>query len=65
MDKYLPAGPLTIREQDRLVGTTNLPNMAVGDKHTFSAGQDLDVSYSIIQLFCSYRNILDFIESKS
>lgn len=44
MDRYLPQGPLTIREQDRLVGVTHLPNMAIGDKHIFNAGQDPDVS---------------------
>ncbi|CAF3362778.1 unnamed protein product [Rotaria sp. Silwood2] len=44
IDKFLPGGPLTIREQGRLVGVTTLPDMAVGDKHTLSSGQDPDVS---------------------
>lgn len=43
-DKFLPSGSLTIREQGRLVGVTTLPDMAVGDKHTLSSGQDPDVS---------------------
>lgn len=50
IDKYLPAGSLTIREQDHLVGVTKLPNMAVGDKHTFNAGQDPDVSRRITHI---------------
>ncbi|CAF1203465.1 unnamed protein product [Rotaria sordida] len=44
IDKFLPGGPLTIREQGHLVGVTTLPDMSVGDKHTFSCGQDSDVS---------------------
>lgn len=44
IDKFLPGGPLTIREQDRLVGVATLPDMAVGDKHSLNAGQDPDVS---------------------
>jgi hypothetical protein len=44
IDKFLPGGPLTIREQGRLVGVTTLPDMAVGDKHTLNSGQDPDVS---------------------
>ncbi|UJR17218.1 hypothetical protein I4U23_004113 [Adineta vaga] len=44
IDKFLPAGPITIREQGRLVGVISLPDMTVGDKHTLSSGQDSDVS---------------------
>lgn len=43
-DKFLPSGQLTIREQGRLVGVTTLPDMAIGDKHILSSGQDPDVS---------------------
>ncbi len=50
IDKFLPSGSLTIREQSRLVGVTTLPDMAVGDKHTLTSGQDPDVS-----LFFSFR----------
>ncbi|CAF0844880.1 unnamed protein product [Adineta steineri] len=44
IDKFLPGGPLTIREQGRLVGLTNLPDMAIGDKYILTSGQDSDVS---------------------
>ena len=45
MDKFLPGGPLTIREQGHLVRGATLPDMAVSDKHTLNAGQDPDVRY--------------------
>ena len=44
VDKFVPGGPLTIREQGRLVGTTALPNLAVGDKQIIVCGEDPDVS---------------------
>lgn len=46
VDKFLPGGPLTIRELGKLVGVATLPDMAVGDKHTLNSGQDPDVSKS-------------------
>ncbi|CAF4328027.1 unnamed protein product, partial [Adineta steineri] len=33
-----------LAEQGRLVGITNLPDMAIGDKHTLTSRQDSDVS---------------------
>lgn len=44
IDKFVPAGSLTIREQGRLIGTTNLPDLAVGDKQIIICGDDPDVS---------------------
>lgn len=35
-----------VRENDRIVGETLLPNVAAKDKHEFSIGQDSEVSYS-------------------
>lgn len=67
IDKFLPTGSLTIREQGHLVGVTTLPDMAVGDKHTLSAGQDPDVrsfSFSLfVYVHVCYR--LGFIKSTS
>ena len=51
IDKFIPAGSLTIREQGRLIGTTNLPNLAVGEKQILTCGQDPDVSASHIYMF--------------
>lgn len=34
-----------LRESDRIVGETNLPNVAAGDKHEFSIGEDADIVY--------------------
>jgi hypothetical protein len=59
IDKFLPGGPLTIREQGRLVGVTTLPDMAVSDKHSLSSGQDPDVSslfsLSLCTIMVSFR----------
>lgn len=44
IDKFVPAGSLTIREQGRLIGTTTLPDMAVSDKQIIICGDDPDVS---------------------
>ena len=34
-----------IRELDRIVGESLLPNLAAGDKHEFSIGEDADLVY--------------------
>ena len=44
-DRFLSHGNCIIRESDRLVGETSLPDLAAKDKHEFSLGQDADVIY--------------------
>ena len=44
-DRFLSRGNCIIREYDRLVGETFLPDLAANDKHIFSIGQDPDVVY--------------------
>ena len=34
-----------IREYDRIVGETSLPNLAAKDKYEFSIGEDADIIY--------------------
>jgi hypothetical protein len=44
-DRFLSGGNCIIREYDRLVGETLLPDLAAKDKHEFSIGQDPDIVY--------------------
>ncbi|THF88169.1 hypothetical protein E7T09_02865 [Deinococcus sp. KSM4-11] len=45
-DQRLPAGPLTVREDGRLVGQTSLPDTREGGTINFSLGEDPDVEYT-------------------
>ncbi|CAF1343088.1 unnamed protein product, partial [Adineta ricciae] len=42
---FLSRGNCIVREYDRLVGETLLPDLAANDKYEFSVGQDADVVY--------------------
>ncbi|CAF0864951.1 unnamed protein product [Rotaria sordida] len=44
-DRYLSHGNCIIREYDRVVGETLLPNLAANDKYEFSIGEDADIIY--------------------
>jgi hypothetical protein len=44
-DRFLSRGNCILREYDRLVGETLLPDLAAKDKHEFSIGQDADIVY--------------------
>ncbi|CAF4034788.1 unnamed protein product [Rotaria sp. Silwood2] len=44
-DRFLSRGNCIIRESDRLVGETSLPDVAAKNKHEFSIGQDADIVY--------------------
>ena len=44
-DRFLSRGNCIIREFDRLVGETSLPDIAAKNKHEFSIGQDADIVY--------------------
>jgi hypothetical protein len=44
-DLYLSRGNCIIRESDRLVGETTIPDLAAKNKHEFSIGQDVDIIY--------------------
>ncbi|CAF0739995.1 unnamed protein product [Rotaria sordida] len=44
-DRFLSRGNCVIRESDRLVGETSLPDIAAKNKHEFSIGQDADIVY--------------------
>ncbi|MFC3835241.1 MULTISPECIES: DUF4139 domain-containing protein [Deinococcus] len=45
-DQRLPAGPLTVREDGRLVGQTQLPDTRQGGTIDFTLGEDPDVEYT-------------------
>lgn len=44
-DRFLSRGNCIIREMDRLVGETSLPDLAAKNKHDFSVGEDADIVY--------------------
>jgi hypothetical protein len=44
-DRFLSRGNCIIRESDRLVGETSLPDLAAKDKYEFSIGQDADIVF--------------------
>ncbi|UJR34082.1 hypothetical protein I4U23_021492 [Adineta vaga] len=44
-DRYLSQGSCIIREQNRIVGETILPNLAAKDKYEFSIGEDANIIY--------------------
>ena len=44
-DRFLSSGNCLIRESERLVGETTLPDLAAKDKHEFSIGEDADITY--------------------
>ena len=44
-DRFLTRGNCIIRESDRLVGETSIPDLAAKDKLEFSIGQDADITY--------------------
>ncbi|CAF1612561.1 unnamed protein product [Adineta ricciae] len=44
-DRFLSKGNCVIREYDRLVGETSLPNLAAKNSYDFSIGEDADVVY--------------------
>jgi hypothetical protein len=44
-DRFLSRGNCIIRESDRLVGETSLPDIAAKDKYEFSIGQDADIVF--------------------
>ncbi len=45
-DDRLPAGPITVREEGRIVGQTNINDMRKGGKVEFMLGDDPDVAYT-------------------
>ncbi|CAF4299729.1 unnamed protein product [Adineta steineri] len=45
--QFLPAGILTIRDNQVLIGQSNLPDLPENYKHTITLGQDSDIRYSI------------------
>ncbi|GGS23646.1 DUF4139 domain-containing protein [Deinococcus knuensis] len=45
-DQRLPAGPITVREDGRIVGQTNIPDTRQGGTVDFSLGEDPDLSYT-------------------
>jgi hypothetical protein len=55
-DLYLSRGNCIIRESDRLVGETSLPDLAAKNKHEFSIGEDADITYKENITFISSRN---------
>jgi len=44
-NRFLSHGSCIIRELDRIVGETQMPNLAAKDKYEFSIGEDADVIY--------------------
>jgi hypothetical protein len=45
-DRFLPKGIVTIREEGRVVGQTQLPDISQGEKQDLSCGDDPDVSFN-------------------
>ncbi|NTY02158.1 DUF4139 domain-containing protein [Deinococcus sp. JMULE3] len=45
-DQRLPAGPITVREDGRIVGQTSIPDTRQGGTIDFSLGEDPDLSYT-------------------
>lgn len=45
-DDRLPAGPLTVREEGRIVGQTNISDTRKGGEIEFTLGDDPDVAYT-------------------
>lgn len=45
-DERLPAGPITVREDGRIVGQTNISETRQGGTVEFSLGEDPDVAYT-------------------
>ncbi|CAF1238849.1 unnamed protein product, partial [Didymodactylos carnosus] len=45
-DKFLPKGTVTVREDGRVVGQAQVPDMTQGDKQDLDCGNDPDVSYN-------------------
>ena len=45
-DKFLPKGTVTVREDGRIVGQAQLPDVSVGDKQDIECGNDPDVNPS-------------------
>ncbi|CAF0815225.1 unnamed protein product [Adineta steineri] len=46
-NQFLPAGILTIRDNQVLIGQSNLPDLPENYTHTITLGQDSDIRYSI------------------
>ncbi|CAF3308407.1 unnamed protein product [Rotaria sp. Silwood2] len=62
-DRFLSRGNCIIREYDRLVGETLLPDLAAKDKHDFSIGQDSDIIYKENVTLISSRTYNETIRS--
>ncbi|MDR6217627.1 DUF4139 domain-containing protein [Deinococcus soli (ex Cha et al. 2016)] len=45
-DQRLPAGPITVREDGRIVGQTSIPDTRQGGTVDFSLGEDPDLNYT-------------------
>jgi hypothetical protein len=64
-DRFLSRGNCIIREYDRLVGETLLPDLAAKDKHEFSIGQDADIVYKENVTLASARSYNETVRSGS
>lgn len=45
-DRFLPKGTVTVREDGRVVGQANLPDISQGEKQELECGNDPDVNYT-------------------
>jgi len=64
-DRFLSRGNCIIREYDRVVGETLLPDLAAKDKYEFSIGQDADIVYKENVTLISSRSYNETIRSGS
>jgi len=55
-DQFLSQGNCIVRELDRVAGETSIPNLAAKDKHEFTIGEDVDVTYKENATLVSSRN---------
>ncbi|CAF4983400.1 unnamed protein product [Rotaria sp. Silwood1] len=61
-DRFISRGNCLIREYDRLVGETFLPNLAAKNKHEFSIGEDSDIVYNETVTLVSSRTYNETIQ---
>jgi len=64
-DRFLSRGNCIVRESDRLVGETTLPDLAAKDKHEFSIGQDADIVYKENVTIVSSRTYNETIDRRT
>jgi hypothetical protein len=70
-NQFLPAGNVTVREDNRVVGQTNIPDLTADESNDLAVGNDADVSYtrttkrvSSSETSCKYEVVLTVRNNK-